>query len=156
MYETYFNLPGQATRAVYADALAALDARDTDQRTAVAALNFIGTIENDVSPGADPLKRSALVQMNALAAGDGDALVRALAVQKIYRLSAPDEAADVTVTYIARGATSPLVMTMLDAVASRDVQLSPALRSTLATAVARPSASSAERQRFGQMVGASQ
>jgi hypothetical protein len=154
MYETYFNLPGQATREVYADALATLDARGTDQRTAVAALNFIGTIENDVSPGADALKRSAVAQMDSLASGDGDALVRALAVQKIYRLSAPDEAADVAVNYIARGATSPLVMTTLDAVASGDVQLSPTLRSTLASAVARPSASSAERQRFGQVVGA--
>ncbi|WP_235444040.1 hypothetical protein [Xanthomonas graminis] len=156
MYETYFNLPGQATRAVYADALSTLDVRDTDQRTAVAALNFIGTIENDVSPGADVLKRSAVAQMNSLASGAGDALVRALAVQKIYRLSAPDEAADVAVHYIARGATGPLVMTTLDAVASGDVQLSPTLRSTLATAVARPSASSAERQRFGQVVGAGQ
>ncbi|QNH12791.1 hypothetical protein [Xanthomonas sp. SI] len=156
MYETYSNLPGQATREVYADALATLDARDTDQRTAVAALNFIGTIENDVAPGADALKRSAVAQMDSLASGNGDALVRAMAVQKIYRLSAPDAAADVAVNYIARGATSPLVMTTLDAVASGDVQLSPTLRSTLASAVARPSASSAERQRFGQVVGAGQ
>lgn len=156
MYDTYFNLPGQAPQDVYTDALATLNAPNTDQQTEIAALNFIGTLENDASPGADALRRNAMVQLNSLASGDGDALVRALAVQKIYRLSTPDAAADVAVHYIAQGASSPLVMETLNAVRSGDVQLTTALRSTLATAVARPSASSAERQRFAEVTGAGQ
>ncbi|WP_233548954.1 hypothetical protein [Xanthomonas sp. CFBP 7698] len=152
MYETYSNLPGQASRNVLANALSSLSDQSTDTRTAVAALNFIGTIEKDDSADAGKLRTSAISQLNSVVSGQSEEVVRGLAAQKIYRLSSPEGAADAAVEFIRRDANSSLVMQTLDSINSGDVELTPPLRATLVSAVARPSATTEERDRFRQVI----
>ncbi|MCF8827223.1 hypothetical protein [Xanthomonas campestris] len=122
--------------------MSTLNSHASDVPTSVAALNFIGTIEEDTSKDAMSLRSNALSQLNSVATGNGDDLVKALAAQKVYRLSAPDAA----VNYLRGGATEQLVRQTLNAIASGEVELTPPLRSTLLTAVARPSAAPQERE----------
>ncbi|PPU42698.1 hypothetical protein XaplCFBP3123_02645 [Xanthomonas arboricola pv. populi] len=126
--------------------MSTLNSRASDVPTSVAALNFVGTIEEDTSKDARNLRSNAISQMNSVATGNGDEMVKALAAQKVYRLSSPDAAADAAVNYLRGGATEPLVRQTLNSIASGDVELTPPLRSTLLTAVARPSASPQERE----------
>ncbi|WP_236726822.1 hypothetical protein [Xanthomonas cannabis] len=152
MYETYSNLPGQASRNVLANAISSLSDQSTDTRTAVAALNFIGTIEKDDSADAGKLRTNAISQLNSVVSGRGEEVVRGLAAQKIYRLSSPEDAADAAIEFIRRDANSSLVMQTLDSINSGDVELTPPLRNTLLSAVARPSATTEERDRFRQVI----
>ncbi|MEA9587706.1 hypothetical protein VC279_12105 [Xanthomonas sp. WHRI 10064A] len=146
MYKTYSNFPGTASRETLSEAMSTLNSHASDVPTSVAALNFIGTIEEDTSKDAMSLRRNAISQLNSVATGNGDDVVKALAAQKVYRLSAPDAAADAAVDYLRGGATEPLVRQTLNAIASGEVELTPPLKSTLLTAVARPSASPQERE----------
>ncbi|WP_349749774.1 hypothetical protein [Xanthomonas campestris] len=146
MYKTYANFPGTASREALSEAMSTLNSHASDVPTSVAALNFIGTIEEDTSKDAMSLRSNALSQLNPVATGNGDDMVKALAAQKVYRLSAPDAAADAAVNYLRGGATEPLVRQTLNAIASGEVELTPPLRSTLLTAVARPSAAPQERE----------
>ncbi|MCC4600719.1 hypothetical protein [Xanthomonas melonis] len=152
MYETYSNLPGQASRNVLANALSSLSDQSMDTRTAVAALNFIGTIEKDDSADAGKLRTNAISQLNSVVSSQAEEVVRGLAAQKIYRLSSPESAADAAVEFIRRDANSSLVMQTLDSINSGDVELTPPLRATLASAVARASATTEERDRFRQVI----
>lgn len=146
MYRTYANFPGTAPREALSEAMSTLNSHASDVPTSVAALNFIGTIEEDTSTDAKTLRSNALSQLNSVATGNGDDVVKALAAQKVYRLSSPDAAADAAVTYLKEGATEPLVRQTLNSIAIGEVELTPPLRSTLLTAVARPSAAPQERQ----------
>lgn len=152
MYEAYFNMPGQASQEVFANALSELGQNNTDLRSTVAALNFVGTLEKETFGEAANLRQQAIGKMNELASGSGDDVVRALAVQKIYRLSSPAEASNVAVQYLANGAYGPLVMETLNSVASGDVQLSATLKTALTSAVNRPSASKEEQQRYREVI----
>jgi hypothetical protein len=155
MYETYFNLPGQAPQEVLARALADMKkGAPTDERTTVARLNFIGTLEDPSIPDAANLRSEAIQLLNQLAQGQGSELVRALAVQKLYRLNSPAEASNIAVGQLAKGAYPDLVRETLNSISSGDVELTPNLRTALTTAVKRPAASAAERQQFSQVVGA--
>ncbi|MCC4587253.1 hypothetical protein LL962_09075 [Xanthomonas sp. NCPPB 1067] len=146
MYETYANFPGTASREALSQAMSTLNSHDSDVPTSVAALNFIGSIEEDTSKDAMSLRNNAISQLNSIATGNGYDVVKALAAQKIYRLSSPEVAADAAVNYLRGGATEPLVRQTLNSIASGDVELTPSLRSTLLTAAARPSASPEERE----------
>lgn len=152
MYKTYSNFPGTASKETLSQAMSSLNNHSNDVPTSVAALNFIGTIEEDTSADARGLRSNAIAQMNSLVSGDGDERVRALAAQKVYRLSSPDAAADAAVNYLRSGATEPLVRQTLNSIASGDVELTPPLRSTLTTAVSRPSASLEEREILQSLV----
>lgn len=155
MYETYFNLPGQAPPEVLGRALADLKkGAPADERTAVARLNFLGVLENQSIPDAANLRSEAVQLLNQLAEGQGSELVRALAVQKLYRLNSPGEAANIAVGQLSKGAYADLVRETLNSVDSGDVELTPNLRTALTTAVKRPSASAEERQQFSKVVGA--
>lgn len=105
--------------------MSTLNSHASDVPTSVAALNFIGTIEEDTSKDAMSLRSNALSQLNSVATGNGDDMVKALAAQKVYRLSAPDAAADAAVNYLRGGATEPLVRQTLNAIASGEVELTP-------------------------------
>ncbi|PTT87747.1 hypothetical protein DBR42_11065 [Pelomonas sp. HMWF004] len=154
MYETYFNLPNQAPQEVVVRALADLKkGAPTDERTAVARLNFIGTLEDPGIPDAANLKNDAIQLLNQLAEGQGSDLVRALAVQKLYRLSSPGEAANIAIAQLSKGAYPDLVRETLSSVTSGDVQLTPNLRTALTSAVKRPGASAAEKQQFSSVLG---
>lgn len=146
MYKTYANFPGTASRETLSQAMSTLNSHASDVPTSVAALNFIGTIEEDTSKDAKTLRSNALSQLNSVATGNGDEVVKALAAQKVYRLSSPDAAADAAVNYLRSGATEPMVRQTLNSIASGEVELTPPLRSTLLTAVARPSAAPQERE----------
>lgn len=154
MYETYFNLPGQVPQDVIVRALADLKAgARTDERTAVARLNFIGTLAEQKNGDAANLRGDALPLLNQVAEGQGSDIVRALAVQKLYRLSSPAEASNIAVAQLSKGASSDLVRETLSSVTSGDVELTPNLRAALATAVKRPAASAEEKQQFSQVLG---
>ncbi|WP_260178806.1 MULTISPECIES: hypothetical protein [Xanthomonas] len=152
MYETYSNMPGQASRSVLANAVSSLNDRSTDTRTAVAALNFIGTIEKDDSADAGKLRSNTVSQLNSIVVGNSEEVVRGLAAQKIYRLSSPESAADAAVGFLGHAANTSLVMQTLDSINSGDVELTPPLRSALTNVVARPSASNQERERFNEVM----
>lgn len=152
MYKTYSNFPGTAPREALSQAMSALNSQATDVPTSVAALNFIGTIEEDTSKDARNLRSTAISQMNSVVTGNGNDAVKALAAQKVYRLSSPDAAADAAVNYLRSGVTEPLVRQTLNSIASGDVELTAPLRSTLTTAVSRPSASPEEREILQSLV----
>lgn len=152
MYKTYSNFPGTASKQTLSQAMSDLSSHSNDVPTSVAALNFIGTIEEDTSVDARGLRSNAISQMNSIVSGDGDERVKALAAQKVYRLSSPDAAADAAVNYLKSGATEPLVRQTLNSIASGDVELTPPLKSTLTTAVSRPSASPEERAMLQSLV----
>lgn len=153
MYETYSNMPEQPSREIVANAISSLSDRNSDKRTEVAALNFIGMIEKDDSADAGKLRTNAVSQLNSVVAGDSDEDVRGLAAQKVYRLSSPESAADAAVGFLGHGAGTPLVMQTLESIHSGDVELTAPLRSTLAKVIARPTASIQERQRFDALTG---
>ena len=155
MYETYFNLPGQAPQEVLVRALADLKkGAPADERTAVARLNFIGTLEDPSIPDAANLRSDAIQLLNQLAQGQGSELIRALAVQKLYRLNSPAEASNIAVGQLAKGAYPDLVRETLNSISSGDVELTPNLRIALTAAVKRPTASVEEKQQFSKVVGA--
>lgn len=155
MYETYFNLPGQAPQEVLVRALADLKkGAPADERTAVARLNFIGTLEDPSIPDAANLRSEAMQLLNQLAQGQGSELTRALAVQKLYRLNSPAEASNIAVGQLAKGAYPDLVRETLNSISSGDVELTPNLRTALTAAVKRPTASAEEKQQFSKVVGA--
>lgn len=155
MYETYFNLPGQASQEVLTRALTDLKkGAPADERTAVARLNFIGTLEDPSIPDAANLKSDALQLLNQLAQGEGSELIRALAVQKLYRLNSPAEASNIAVGQLAKGAYPDLVRETLNSIRSGDVELTPNLRTALTAAVKRPAASAQEKQQFSRVVSA--
>lgn len=155
MYETYFNLPGQAPQEVLFRALADLKkGAPADERTAVARLNFIGTLEDPSIPDAANLRSDAIQVLNQIAQGQGSELVRALAVQKLYRLNSPAEASNIAVAQLAQGVSPDLVRETLNSINSGDVELTPTLRTALATAVKRATASAEEKQQYKQVVGA--
>ena len=154
MYETYFNLPGQAPQDVIVRALADLKAgARTDDRTAVARLNFIGTLAEQKNGDAANLRADAVPLLNQVAEGQGSDIVRALAVQKLYRLSSPGEASNIAIAQLSKGASGDLVRETLSSVTSGDVELTPNLRAALTTAVKRPGASAEEKQQFSQVLG---
>ena len=155
MYETYFNLPGQAPQEVLVRALTDLKkGAPADERTAVARLNFIGTLEDPSIPDAANLRSEAMQLLNQLAQGQGSELTRALAVQKLYRLNSPAEASNIAVGQLAKGAYPDLVRETLNSISSGDVELTPNLRTALTAAVKRPTASAEEKQQFSKVVGA--
>ena len=154
MYETYFNLPGQAPQDVIVRALADLKAgARTDDRTAVARLNFIGTLAEQKNGDAANLRSDAVPLLNQVAEGPGSDIVRALAVQKLYRLSSPGEASNIAIAQLSKGASGDLVRETLSSVTSGDVELTPNLRAALTAAVKRPGASAEEKQQFSQVLG---
>ena len=154
MYETYFNLPGQVPQDVLVAALADLKAgKPADERTAVARLNFIGTLAEQKTGDTANLRSDAVQLLGQLAEGQGGDLVRALAVQKLYRLSSPGEASNIAIAQLSKGASSDLVRETLSSVTSGDVELTPNLRAALTTAVKRPTASAEEKQQFSQVMG---
>lgn len=154
MYETYFNLPGQVPQEVIVRALADLKAGSpADDRTAVARLNFIGTLPDQNNGDAANLRSDAVQLLNQLAASQGSEMVRALAVQKLYRLSSPAEASNIAIAQLSKGAYGDLVQETLSSVRSGDVELTPNLRVALATAVKRPAASAEEKQLLSQVLG---
>jgi hypothetical protein len=154
MYETYFNLPGQAPQEVIVRALADLKAgTKSDDRTAVARLNFIGTLAEQKSGDTANLRSDAVQLLNQVAESPGSDIVRALAVQKLYRLSSPGEASNIAITQLSKGVSGDLVRETLSSVTSGDVELTPNLRAALTTAVKRPGASAEEKQQFSQVLG---
>jgi hypothetical protein len=155
MYETYFNLPGQAPMEVVDRALADLkEGSQTDERTAVARLNFIGSSLEDWRNGNTAnLRSDAISLLNQLAENKDSEVVRALAVQKLYRMSTPAEASNIAIMQLSKGVDSELVRETLNAVSSGDVELTPNLRIALTTAVKRPSASAEEQQQLSQVLG---
>ncbi|MDR7050701.1 hypothetical protein J2X54_003182 [Duganella sp. 3397] len=154
MYETYFNLPGQAPQDVIVRALADVKAgTKTDERTAVARLNFIGTLAEQKSGDVANLRSDAVQLLNQTAQSQGSDLVRALAVQKLYRLNSPAEASNIAITQLSKGAYGDLVRETLSSVNSGDVELTPNLRAALTTAVKRPGASAEEKQQFSEVLG---
>lgn len=154
MYETYFNLPGQVPQDVIVRALADLKAgAPTDERTAVARLNFIGTLAEQKNGDTANLRADAVPLLNQVAEGRGSDIVRALAVQKLYRLSSPGEASNIAIAQLSKGASGDLVRETLSSVTSGDVELTPNLRAALTTAVKRPGASAEEKQQFSQVLG---
>lgn len=153
MYETYFNMPGQAPQEVLTRALADMkEGAQADERTAVARLNFIGTLEGMRSGEAANLRNDAVPLLNQLAESQGSDIVRALAVQKLYRLSSPAEASNIAITQLSKGAYGDLVRETLSSVSSGDVELTPNLRVALTTAVKRPAASAEEKQQLNQVL----
>lgn len=155
MYETYFNLPGQAPQEVLVRALADAKAgAQTDDRTAVARLNFIGLLEDQKSGDAANLRSDAVQLLNQLAESQGSDVVRALAVQKLYRLSSPAEASNIAIAQLSKGAYGDLLRETLSSVSSGDVELTPNLRTALTTAVKRPAASAEEKQQLSQLLAA--
>lgn len=153
MYETYFNLPGQAPQEVLTRAMADLKAgAQTDERTAVARLNFIGMLEDQKNSDTANLRSDAVPLLNQLAESQGSDVVRALAVQKLYRLSSPAEASNIAITQLSKGAYGDLVRETLSSVSSGDVELTPNLRVALTTAVKRPAASAEEKQQLNQVL----
>ncbi|MCW2001796.1 hypothetical protein FHY30_000489 [Xanthomonas arboricola] len=153
MYMTYANIPGAAPPGMMADAISSLSDRGSAYPSA-SALNFVGTLEQDTSIHGAALRQSAISQMDSLISSNGDDTVRAIAAQKVYRLSSPESAADAAINYVSRGPTTPLVMETLNSVRSGDVELTPTLRSTLAAAVSRPQASQDEKQSFRALTAA--
>ncbi|HWW68316.1 MAG TPA: hypothetical protein VN089_00075 [Duganella sp.] len=154
MYETYFNMPGQVPQDVIVRALADLKAgAPADDRTAVARLNFIGTLADQKNGDAANLRSDAVQLLNQLAESPGSEIVRALAVQKLYRLSSPAEASNIAIAQLSKGAYGDLVRETLSSVNSGDVELTPNLRGALTTAVKRPAASAEEKQLFSQVLG---
>ncbi|OEZ90686.1 hypothetical protein [Duganella phyllosphaerae] len=154
MYETYFNLPGQAPQDVIVRALADVKAgTKIDERTAVARLNFIGTLAEQKSGDVANLRSDAVQLLNQTAQSQGSDLVRALAVQKLYRLNSPAEASNIAITQLSKGAYGDLVRETLSSVNSGDVELTPNLRAALTTAVKRPGASAEEKQQFSEVLG---
>lgn len=154
MYETYFNLPGQVPQDVLVAALADLKAGKTaDERTAVARLNFIGTLAEQKTGDTANLRSDAVQLLSQVAEGQGGDMVRALAVQKLYRLNSPAEASNIAIGQLSKGASSDLVRETLSSVTSGDVELTPNLRAALTTAVKRPAASAEEKQQFSQVLG---
>lgn len=153
MYETYFNLPGQAPPEVMGHALADLKSVGaSDVRTAVAQLNFIGTIAEQKNADVANLRSDAVQLLNQMADTQDSDTVRALAVQKLYRLSSPAEASNIAVAQLAKGPYGDLVRETINSVSSGDVDLTPGLRTALTTAVRRPGASAEERQQFDQLL----
>ncbi|KQQ36337.1 hypothetical protein ASF61_08685 [Duganella sp. Leaf126] len=124
-----------------------------DERTAVSRLNFIGTLAEQKNADVANLRSDAIALLNQTAQSQGSDMVRALAVQKLYRLNSPAEASNIAVAQLAKGAYSDLVRETLSSVDSGDVELTPNLRAALATAVKRPGASAAERQQFSEVLG---
>lgn len=154
MYETYFNMPGQVPQDVIVRALADLKAgAQVDDRTAVARLNFIGTLAEQKNGDTANLRSDAVQLLNQLAESPGSDIVRALAVQKLYRLNSPGEASNIAIAQLSKGAYSDLVRETLSSVNSGDVELTPNLRGALTTAVKRPAASAEEKQLFSQVLG---
>ncbi|WP_423599446.1 hypothetical protein [Roseateles sp. MS654] len=154
MYETYFNLPGQAPAEVIAKALGDLKAgAPADERTAVARLNFIGTLSEPGIPDAANYRSDAIQLLNQQAERQGSELVRALAVQKLYRLNSPGEAANIAVAQLSKGAYADLVRETASSISSGDVELTPTLRTALANAVKRPNASAEEKQQVRTVLG---
>ncbi|HLO95377.1 MAG TPA: hypothetical protein VK195_13775, partial [Burkholderiaceae bacterium] len=127
MYETYFNLPKQAPPEVVARALADLKAGSrTDERTAVARLNFIGASLEDWRNGdIANLRSEALTLLNQVADSGPSDVVRALAVQKLYRMNSPAEASNIAITQLSKGAYGDLMRETLSSVSSGDVELTP-------------------------------
>lgn len=155
MYETYFNLPGQAPQEVLARALADLrKGAPVDERMAVARLNFLGTLEDPSIPDAANLRSDAIQALTQIAQGQGSELVRALAVQKLYRLNSPAQASNIAVGQLAQGAYPDLVRETLNSISSGDVELTPNLRTALTSAVKRPTASAEEKQQVSKVLGA--
>lgn len=154
MYETYFNLPGQVPQDVIVRALADMKAgTPADDRTAVARLNFVGTLAEQKNGDAANLRSDAVQLLSQMAEGQGNEMVRALAVQKLYRLSSPAEASNIAIAQLSKGAYGDLVRETLSSVTSGDVELTPNLRAALTTAVKRPTASAEEKQQFNQVLG---
>lgn len=153
MYETYFNLPGQVPQDVIVRALADVKAgAQTDDRTAVARLNFIGTLAEQKNGDAANLRSDAVQLLNQVAESPGSDIVRALAVQKLYRLNSPAEASNIAVAQLSKGVYGDLVRETLSSVNSGDVEFTPNLRGALTTAVKRPAASAEEKQLFSQVL----
>ncbi|MEA9555873.1 hypothetical protein VC273_08040 [Xanthomonas nasturtii] len=154
MYMTYANMPGTASPNILADAISSLGERSNSDYPSISALNFIGTLEQDTSIEGAALRQSALSQLESLIRGDGDDTVRAIAAQKVYRLSSPEAAAEAATNYLSHNPSNPLVMETLNSVRSGDVELTPPLRSKLAAAVSRPQASQSEIQSFAALTKA--
>ncbi|MGF6652393.1 type II secretory pathway component PulM [Paraburkholderia youngii] len=139
MYETYFNMPSQTPQEVFSKALSDLRSdATTDERTAVARLNLIGTLEESGIPDAANLRSEAVQTLNQIADGHDSELIRALAVQKLFRLNSPGEAANIAIGQLSKGAYPDLVRETLNSVSSGDVELTPNLRTALTMAVKRP------------------
>ncbi|WP_153066225.1 MULTISPECIES: hypothetical protein [Xanthomonas] len=153
MYETYYGFRGQASHAIISDAVARLNDTSLDKGTAIAALNLVSTLEKDDTVEGGQLRKSATSQMDSLASGTGDRAVRAVAAQKLYQLSTPEHAADAAVGYLQKDSTNPLLIRLtLDAINSGDVELTPALRSTLSNAMTSASTDPAQRKHFSELV----
>lgn len=153
MYETYSGFPGQAPKSVIADAIADLSTHDVGSGTAVAALNLIGTVEKDDSPDAAQLRKAAISQMSSLVSNDQEKSVRGIAAQKIYQLSSPEDAANLAAGFVRKDGANPwMVDQTLYSVSSGDVELTPALRSALASAVAQGSLPAAAVAHYNSVV----
>ncbi|CAD1791472.1 hypothetical protein GGR60_000421 [Xanthomonas arboricola] len=153
MYETYSGFPGQAPKPVIVDAIAGLSTHGIGSGTAVASLNLIGTLEKDDSLDAAQLRKAAVSQMSSLVSNDQDKSVRGIAAQKIYQLSSPEDAANLAAGFIRKDGANPwMVDQTLYSVSSGDVELTPALRSALASAVARGSLPAAAVAHYNAVV----
>ncbi|WP_153066158.1 MULTISPECIES: hypothetical protein [Xanthomonas] len=153
MYETYYGFRGQASHEIISDAVARLNDTSVDKGTAIAALNLVSTLEKDDTVEGGQLRKAATAQMDSLASGTGDKAVRAVAAQKLYQLSTPERAADAAAGYLQKDGSNPLLLRLtLDAINSGDVELTPALRSTLSNTMTRASTDPAQRKHFSELV----